>query len=78
MKGLPALLLGGVTGLLSGLLGIGGGLVVGPSLALLGMPMGRALGTALWVVFPVATVIQLIKGALFSLQTTDRSIGVNS
>ncbi len=59
MKGLPALLLGGVTGLLSGLLGIGGGLVVGPSLALLGMPMGRALGTALWVVFPVATVAVL-------------------
>jgi hypothetical protein len=55
VKGLPALLLGGVAGLLSGLLGIGGGLIVGPTLILFGMPASRALGTSLWVVFPVAT-----------------------
>ncbi len=47
-------LLGGVAGLLSGLLGIGGGLVVTPALALLGLPLLRASGTGLWVVAPVA------------------------
>jgi len=54
----PALqLAAGLTaGFLSGLLGIGGGLVVGPFLALRGLELPRALGTALVVVAPIACV----------------------
>lgn len=48
--------LGAVAGVLSGLLGIGGGLVVSPALALRGVPLPRATGTALAVVLPVACV----------------------
>ena len=51
--------LGAVTGVLSGLLGIGGGLVIGPSLALRGLELSRATGTALAVVLPVACVAVL-------------------
>lgn len=47
---------GAAAGLLSGLLGIGGGLVVGPTLALLGMPLERAVGTSLVAVAPIAAV----------------------
>ncbi len=47
---------GGLAGLLSGLLGIGGGLVVGPALILRGVPLPSALGTSLQVVVPVACV----------------------
>ncbi|KAA3608299.1 MAG: hypothetical protein DWQ01_14720 [Planctomycetota bacterium] len=43
-------------GLLSGLLGIGGGLVLGPALILAGVPLKKALGTSLVVVAPVAAV----------------------
>ena len=50
------MLVGAAAGLLSGLLGIGGGLVVGPALALRGFTLPRALGTALWVVVPVAVM----------------------
>ncbi len=50
------LAIGVLAGLLSGLLGIGGGLVVGPLLVLLAIPMKRALGSALAVVAPVAAV----------------------
>ncbi len=50
------LAIGVLAGLLSGLLGIGGGLIVGPFLVLLGIPMKRALGSALAVVAPVAAV----------------------
>jgi uncharacterized protein len=45
--------------LLSGLLGIGGGLVVSPALVLRGLPIRRATGTALAVVLPVACVAVL-------------------
>ncbi len=54
-----ALAVGAAAGLLSGLLGIGGGLVVGPVLALLGMPLPRALGTSLVAVAPIAAVAAL-------------------
>jgi uncharacterized membrane protein YfcA len=46
--------LGVIAGLLSGMLGIGGGTVVGPVLALAGLPIRRASGTALALVAPVA------------------------
>lgn len=47
-------------GLLSGLLGIGGGLVIVPALAgVLGMPLKRALGTSL-----VAVVVLVIPGTI--------------
>ena len=47
-------------GLLSGLLGIGGGLIIVPSLAgMLGMPLKRALGTSL-----VAVVVLVIPGTI--------------
>lgn len=51
--------LGLIAGVLSGLLGIGGGLVVSPALVLRGFPIRRATGTALAVVFPVACVAVL-------------------
>ncbi len=56
-----ALVLVGVgAGLMSGLLGIGGGLVMVPALAgLLGMPLKRALGTSL-----VAVVVLVIPGTV--------------
>jgi len=57
-------LLGLTAGVLSGLLGIGGGLVVGPVLALAGMPLRRSSGTALAMVAPVALVAVLMDSAL--------------
>ncbi len=53
-------LVGVGAGLLSGLLGIGGGLVIVPALAgVLGMPLKRALGTSL-----VAVVVLVIPGTI--------------
>jgi hypothetical protein len=53
-------LVGVVAGLLSGLLGIGGGIVIVPALAgLLGVPLKRALGTSL-----VAVVVLVIPGTI--------------
>ena len=53
-------LVGMGAGLLSGLLGIGGGLVIVPALAgMLGMPLKRALGTSL-----VAVVVLVIPGTI--------------
>jgi uncharacterized membrane protein YfcA len=49
-----------VAGLLSGLLGIGGGLIIVPALAgMLGVPLKRALGTSL-----VAVVVLVIPGTI--------------
>ena len=51
---------GVIAGLLSGLLGIGGGIVIVPALAgMLGMPLKRALGTSL-----VAVVVLVIPGTV--------------
>ena len=51
---------GVIAGLLSGLLGIGGGIVIVPALAgMLGMPLKRALGTSL-----VAVVVLVIPGTI--------------
>jgi hypothetical protein len=53
-------LIGLVAGLLSGLLGIGGGLVIVPALAgVLGVPLKRALGTSL-----VAVVVLVVPGTI--------------
>jgi uncharacterized protein len=53
-------LVGVAAGLLSGLLGIGGGLVIVPALAgMLGLPLKRALGTSL-----VAVVVLVIPGTI--------------
>ncbi len=53
-------MVGVAAGLLSGLLGIGGGLVIVPALAgMLGMPLKRALGTSL-----VAVVVLVIPGTI--------------
>jgi len=49
-------LLGGLAGFLSGMLGIGGGLVVGPALITGGVSLKRATGSALAVVAPVALI----------------------
>jgi uncharacterized protein len=52
--------IGIVAGLLSGLLGIGGGLVIVPSLAgILGMPLKRALGTSL-----LCIVVMVVPGTI--------------
>lgn len=56
--------LGFSAGLLSGLLGIGGGLVVGPALVLGGTALRRASGTALAMVAPVALAGVLTESAL--------------
>ncbi len=51
---------GVIAGLLSGLLGIGGGIIIVPALAgMLGMPLKRALGTSL-----VAVVVLVIPGTI--------------
>jgi uncharacterized protein len=55
-------LLGAVSGLLAGMLGVGGGLVVGPVLMMMGIPMSRAFGIALAVILPVATVAVITEG----------------
>ncbi|TAH36396.1 MAG: anion permease [Planctomycetota bacterium] len=48
--------LGALSGFVSGLLGVGGGLVTGPVLSAAGVPFQRAIGTAVAVVVPVALV----------------------
>jgi len=53
---------GAAAGFLSGLLGIGGGLVAGPALAARGLPLARALGTSVAMVGPVAAVGALAEG----------------
>jgi uncharacterized membrane protein YfcA len=54
------LTIGAAAGLLSGLLGIGGGLVIVPALAgVLGMPLKRALGTSL-----LCIVVMVIPGTI--------------
>jgi len=57
--------LGCLTGLLSGLFGIGGGLVVGPALVAVGFGLRQATATALAVVAPVALVGVLTEWILF-------------
>lgn len=59
---LPALLLGAAAGFASGMLGIGGGLVVGPVLASTGMELPLALGTAVAVVVPIAGMGVIVEG----------------
>lgn len=54
--------MGLIAGLLSGMLGIGGGTVVGPILVLAGLPLRRASGTALAMIAPVAMVGVLAEG----------------
>lgn len=49
-------LLGAAAGVLAGMLGIGGGLLIGPALILLGYPLKKAFGTALAVVLAAAAV----------------------
>ncbi|MBC8371884.1 MAG: sulfite exporter TauE/SafE family protein [Planctomycetes bacterium] len=49
-------LTGIVSGVVSGMLGVGGGLVLGPALLLLGLPLRRATGTALALIPFVALV----------------------
>jgi uncharacterized membrane protein YfcA len=52
---LPYLALGAAAGLLSGLLGIGGGILMVPALVLLlGLEMKTAVGTSLAVIVPMA------------------------
>lgn len=54
---LPALLIGAVAGLLSGLFGVGGGILLVPALvALLGMDQRRAAATSLVAIMPAALV----------------------
>jgi uncharacterized membrane protein YfcA len=53
---LAGALIGAVAGVASGMLGIGGGLVVTPALALRGVPLRRATGTALGAVLVCALV----------------------
>jgi len=60
--------LGGFSGLLSGLFGIGGGLIVGPALVAAGFGLRKATATALAVVAPVALVGVLTEWILFPEQ----------
>jgi uncharacterized membrane protein YfcA len=58
-------LVGGVSGVLSGLLGIGGGIVMVPAFtAWIGMPVRRALGTSLLVIPALAIPGTIVHGLL--------------
>jgi len=57
--------LGGVTGLVSGLLGVGGGVVFVPLVTtMLGMPLKRALGTSLVLIAIIAVPGTIVHAAL--------------
>jgi hypothetical protein len=59
------LVVGAVAGLVSGLLGIGGGLVMVPAMAgWLGMPLKRALGTSLAAIVPLVVPGAIVHAAL--------------
>jgi hypothetical protein len=59
------LIVGAIAGLVSGLLGIGGGLVMVPALAgWLGMPLKRALGTSLAAIVPLVLPGATVHAAL--------------
>ena len=58
-------LLGGFTGLVSGLLGVGGGIVFVPCVTtMLGMPLKRALGTSLVLIAVIAIPGTIVHAAL--------------
>jgi len=64
-------LVGVAAGLLSGLLGIGGGLIIVPALAgMLGVPLKRALGTSLVAVVVLVIPGTIVHAALGHLQWT--------
>jgi uncharacterized protein len=54
LRDLLTVLLGGATGLLSGLFGVGGGVISQPGMRLLGLPPLTVIGTALPVIIPGA------------------------
>jgi uncharacterized protein len=54
LRDLLTALLGGATGLLSGLFGVGGGVISQPGMRLLGLPPLMVIGTALPVIIPGA------------------------
>lgn len=56
------LLVGFVVGILSGLLGVGGGVVMVPILTALGMNQHKAHATSLTVVVPIAIVSSFVYG----------------
>ena len=60
-------LVGALAGVVSGMLGVGGGLVIGPALILLGMPLRRATGTAL-VLIPFIAATAVVAEALLAPQ----------
>ncbi|MFT7517362.1 MAG: putative membrane protein YfcA [Myxococcota bacterium] len=63
-------LTGIITGLVSGMLGVGGGLVLGPALILLGMPLRRATGTAL-VLIPFIALVAVIAELIIAPHNLD-------
>ncbi len=63
-------LVGALTGVVSGMLGVGGGLVLGPALLLWGMPLRRATGTAMALI-PFVAAIAVMAELLLEPQNID-------
>ena len=67
-------LTGSVTGLLSGLFGVGGGFLIVPALVLIGsLPMRRAVATSLWVIAIISALglaSHVLAGARLDLELT--------
>ena len=62
-------------GLLAGMLGVGGGLIMGPALILKGLDLRRATGTALAVV-PAAAAVAVVAEYLTAPQNHDPSLAL--
>jgi len=69
MQAAALILLGLAAGALSGMLGIGGGLIIVPALnQLFNLPMNQAVGTSLLIIIPTAVVGSLTHYARGNLQ----------
>jgi len=64
---LPLVLIGAAAGILSGLFGVGGGIVMVPALVLVGLGQHRAQSTSLAAIVPIAIVGALLFGSADSV-----------
>ena len=71
---LRLILTGALTGLLSGLFGVGGGFLIVPALVMIAsLPMRRAVATSLWVIVLISAIgfaSHLVAGQVLNLRVT--------